>query len=367
MGVGTASAWALTGDLGVLGYVAGSERPAPDSATLRGRPGEVPPGWTFTDDPTWDFYLSAVSPSLVGSQPPDSFTDPLLLPRSTLVIWPGLDARTRSGMAVLVALIAAPLLAWPILDRRRRRWILAWGIFGVLLVAGSIMLYVVADTYVPQRTAGRRLIPYLTLIPVVAATVLIWGTGRVVVPFWRALLPQQRAVRSVLGGALLALLTIGAISASPAVESGDEDREASLSPAGYAAFRWMADNLPPDARILANAYTDGSIAAVIRRVGIIDGRAVYLENPTFLAESTALSLGARVVFGTPTAPGAATYLDREKVTHLLVATAGRTGIDLGGYPLFATDLTALRSDSRFDLVRSFDDGRLLLLEVVPAG
>ena len=64
------------------------------------------------------------------------------------------------------------------------------------------------------------------------------------------------------------------------------------------------------------------MAAVAHRVGIVDGRAVYLENPTFLAESTALCLGARVVFGTPAAPGAATYLDRERVTHLLVATDG---------------------------------------------
>ena len=37
-------------------------------------------------------------------------------------------------------------------------------------------------------------------------------------------------------------------------------------------------------RLLANAYTDGAVAAVAHRVGIVDGRAVYLENPTFLAE-----------------------------------------------------------------------------------
>ena len=127
----------------------------------------------------------------------------------------------------------------------------------------------------------------------------------------------------------------------------------------------MADHLPPGARILANAYTDGSIAAVTKRVGIVDGRAVYLEDPGFLAESTALVLGARVVFATPEAAGAATYLERERVTHLLVATEGPLGRDLGGYLLFDTDLVAIRSDPRFRLVQSFDADRLQLFEVVP--
>ena len=129
----------------------------------------------------------------------------------------------------------------------------------------------------------------------------------------------------------------------------------------------MASELPADARILANAYTDGAIAAVSGRTGIVDGRAVYLEDPAFLAESTALALGARVVFGTPSAPGAASFLEREGVTHLLVATDPVDGTDLGGYLPFATDVAAIRADPRFRLVREFDDGRLLLFEVVGAG
>jgi hypothetical protein len=91
---------------------------------------------------------------------------------------------------------------------------------------------------------------------------------------------------------------------------------------------------------------------------------VYLEDPRFLAESTSLALGARVVFATPSAPGAGTFLAREGVTHLLVATDGPLGTDLGGYLLFDTDVAAIRADPRFRLVREFDGGRLLLFEVV---
>jgi hypothetical protein len=257
------------------------------------------------------------------------------------------------------------LLAWPFLDARRRRFLLTWAVFAVLLVAGSVLLFTLSDTYVPQRTAGRRLMPYLLFVPVVAMTVSLWIAGRLTAPYWRALLPGRREGRRrvVVAGLAMAALTVGAVSASANPGAIAEEREAALSPTGYAAYRWMDEQLPPDARVLANAYTDGSIAAVTGRVGLVDGRAVYLEDPAFLAESTALVLGARVVFATPESAGAATYLVRERVTHLLVATEGPLGRDLGGYLLFDTDVEAIRADPRFQLLRTFDDDRLLLFEV----
>jgi hypothetical protein len=206
--------------------------------------------------------------------------------------------------------------------------------------------------------------PYLLFVPVVAMTLALWVTGRLLAPAWRVLVPIRG--RALAAGLALALLTVGAVSASPLTVEGADEGDAALSQTGYDAYRWMDANLPPETRLLANAYTDGAVAAVAHRVGIVDGRAVYLENPTFLAESTALCLGARVVFGTPAAPGAATYLDRERVTHLLVATNGPNGTDLGGYLLFDTDVAALRADPRLRLIQSFGDGRLLLFEVTGA-
>jgi hypothetical protein len=359
--LGAATGWLLTGQSRVLGYAVGGGQP-PDLGAARGRPGEVPAGWTFTDDPTWDFYTASVAPALDGTPPPDSFTDSLLLPRSILVVWPGLDGQTRSGFVVLGALVIAPFLAWPLLDARRRRFLLGWAIFAGLLIVGSILLYKLSHTYVPQRTGGRRLLPYLLLVPVVAMTVGLWILGRLSAPAWRGLFPGRgRAVAAALA---LAILTTGAVSASPRADPTTVERDPALSQAGYDAYRWMAAELPADARILANAYTDGAIAAVTGRMGIVDGRAVYLEDRAFLAESTSLCLGARVVFATPSAPGAGTFLARERVTHILVATDGPLGSDLGGYLLFDTDVAAIRADPRFHLVRDFDGGRLLLFEVV---
>lgn len=132
---------------------------------------------------------------------------------------------------------------------------------------------------------------------------------------------------------------------------------------GYEAYTWIAANTPTYARILANAYTDGSVAGLGRRTGIIDGRAVYLENRAFLAESTALVLAARVVFLAPNSPPAAAFLQREAVDYLLVAGPSASGSDLGGYGPFETDFGALASGGRYTLVRAFGDGRLLLYKV----
>ena len=361
--LGAAGGWALTGESHILGYALGQAEPPPADLE-HGRPGEVPSGWTFTDDPTWDFYVASVAPALNGQPPPDQFTDTLMLPRSLVHIWPGLDGRVRSGLVVLLLLTIAPALAWPFLDARRRRFVLGWALFAAGLVIGCLLLFAIADTYVPGRTPGRRLMPYLLFVPVVAMTVVLWVIGRLLAPAWRVLVPVRG--RALAAGLALALLTAGAVSASPLAVAGADEGDSALSQTGYDAYRWIDANLPPDTRLLANAYTDGAVAAVAHRVGIVDGRAVYLENPAFLAESTALALGARVVFGTPAAPGATSYLERERVTHLLVATNGPAGTDLGGYTLFDTDLEGLRADPRLRLVRSFGGDRLLLFEVTGA-
>ena len=364
LAVGALGNLAATGQLRVLGYVTGAppaEAPAPP---LPPRPDEIPPGWTFTDDPTWDFYVAAVAPGQLGREAPASFLDRRLLPRAILHVWPGLDGRSGALLVVLGGLLGAPLLAWPWLDPRRRRAILGAWVFAVGLLAGSYLLFAISDTYVPARSGPRRLMPYELLLPVVSLVVALWGLDRLLRPAWRALLPRRGA--SLAAGALLAVLTVAAVMPAPD-PFVDDDPEPGLTSTGYEAYRWLDANLPPGARILANAYTDGSLAALAGRVGIVDGRAVYLEDRAFLAESTALVLGARVVFAQPSSAGAVAYLARERVDYLLVAGPGASGADLGGYLPFGTDLDALRAGGRYTLVRTFGDGRLLLFRVGPAG
>ncbi len=360
LAVGAVGSFAATGQVRVLGYAAGAGR---EGLAIQPPPAdEVPAGWSASGDPTWDFYVAAVAPGQAG-RPPASFFDARLLPRAILHVWPGLDARSRALLIVLVALLAGPLLAWPWLDPRRRRALVVAWVFAVGLFVGSYLLFALSNTYVPARTGPRRLMPYELVLPVVSLIIVMWGLDRLLRPGWRALFPRRGA--TVAAGLFLAVLTVAAIVPAPD-PIVDDAPEPGLTVVGYDAYRWLDANLPAGARILANAYTDGSIAALGRRVGIIDGRAVYLEDRPFLAEATRLALGARVVFADPTGPGAASYLTRERIDYLLVAGPGASGADLGGYLPFSTDLDALAKGGRYSLVRTFGDDRLLLFRVGPA-
>ncbi|HEY3334193.1 MAG TPA: hypothetical protein VGK16_03060 [Candidatus Limnocylindrales bacterium] len=362
--VGSIASYALTGELRIAGYVAGDR--SADARPPLPPPDEIPPGWTFTDDPTWDFNVAAVAPAVVGTEAPNRFLDSRLLPRSIVWIWPGLDGRMLVDLALLALLCVAPILAWPWLDARRRRLVVLMVVFGAALAAGSYLLFAISSTYVPMRTGPRRLMPYELLVPVLASLAVLWGLERLLRPGWTALLGRGRWASGAAGLVALVLLGGAIVPASPGTV---DDPEPGLTPAGYEAYRWIAANVPADARILTNAYTDGSVAALAERVGIVDGRAVYLEDPAFLAESTALVLGARTLFLDPGGSFAARYVARHDVGYLLVAdpAAGGTAADLGGYTPFVTDVASLGSADGYTLVRSFAGGRLLLYAVDSPG
>jgi hypothetical protein len=164
VGLGSVALFAATGHPGAFGYLASGPRSA--AAIVHPEPSEIPAGWTFSDDPTWDFYVAAVAPNYLGVAAPASFRDARLLPRSILRVWAGIDGRTRPGLIALIVLALTPIIAWRWLDARRRRAIVVWLTFGGALVLGSYLLFAISDTYVPQRTGGVRHRPSLVFIPV---------------------------------------------------------------------------------------------------------------------------------------------------------------------------------------------------------
>ena len=354
--VGSAINAIVAGEFRLVGYLTSARDVSQPIPVER-----IPPGWTFSGDPTWDFYVASVAPALDGQPPPSNFFGSALLPRSILNVWPGLDARGRGDLVTLGLLLATPLVVWPWLDHRRRRFIAAWWVFGAALLAGSWLFFTISHTYVPARIGPRRLMPYELVVPAMSAVLMLFVLDRLVRNGWRRLFPRRGAM--VAAGAALALLTIAATAPAPPSSLAGPPDEPALSQVGYDALRWIDRNLPVDARILTNAYTDGSMLAVARRAAILDGRAVYLENPAFLAESTSLALGARVLFADPNGAAAGAYLADERVTYVLVATRGPNGNDVGGYLLMDTNLPALQESGRYTQVRSFGDGRVLLFEV----
>ena len=288
----------FAGEFRLLGYVTATRHAPPPVPAER-----IPPGWKFSSDPTRNFYVASVAPALDGQPPPRNFVGSSLLPRAILDVWPGLDARGRGDLITLGGLLVAPLLLWPRLDRRRRRFMLAWSLFGVGLLVGSWLLFSISKTYVPARVGPRRLMPYELFVPVMSAVLLLFGLDRLLRPGWRLLLPRRGAM--VAAGIVLAIVTIGAAAPAPkSVLNDDQADEPGLSTVGYDALRWIDANLPQDARLLTNAYTDGSILAVAHRQAILDGRAVYLEDADFLAASTARSSGRGSSSPIPVPPGA---------------------------------------------------------------
>jgi hypothetical protein len=349
----------LTGRGGLLEYVSGAASGEP--ATVEIDPTLLPEGWVLSADPTWNFNIAAVAGGQSGTAPPRSFTDRRLLSRENLHVWPALDARTGPGLVALAAILLVPMLAWPWLDPRRRSLVVILAIFAVGLLAGAWLLNAISDTYVPRRIGARRLLPYELLVPVGAAMVgvllLARGLGR--------FLDRVRVAPATRG--LLAAIGIAAVIFLPLASStraADEEESTGITARGYAAYEWLRANLSPDARILANAYTDGSLTLLSARTGILDGRAVYLEDPPFLSEATSLLLGGRRFFGDPSNPGSDAYLALADADYLLVATTPDSGFDLGGYRPFVTDLQAINADPRFSFVRELADGSLRLYQVL---
>ena len=354
--VGALANAAVAGEFRLAGYASASLTAADVPRPPADR---IPTDWELSGDPTWDFFVAATGPA--ERDPPTAFTDPRLLPRSTLHVWPRVDGMTTLGLAVLVALLLAPIVGWPRLDARRRRALVTWLTFGIGLFAGSYLVFALSDWYVPQRVGGRRLMPYELFVPVVAATLTIWLADGWLRPIW-ARLPGMAA--RVVPLAIGATVTLAVIAAPVGAR---ETEEPGLTRLGSDAFDWMRANLPPDSRILTNAYTDGSVTLLSGNVGILDGRAVYLEDAEFLGETTSLLLGARTFFLEPDADAAARFLADENVDYLLVVGPDGSSSDLAGYRPFPTDFDAIAADSRYTLVQRFGEQRLMLFRVEPPG
>ncbi len=209
--IGSLANVAIAGEARLLGYATGGH----DLSNVPPVPVErIPPNWPLTGDPTWDFNVAAAQPGQLGAAPPTSFTDPRVLPRTTLNIWPALNGTTTAGRFALILLVLTPLAMWRWLDARRRQLVVIWLIFGVGLFIGSWLLFERSDTYVPARAGGRRLMRYELMVPVMAAVIAAWMVDRRVLaaalrsrfpgwagairaavgPSWRS--PSSRCLRS---------------------------------------------------------------------------------------------------------------------------------------------------------------------------
>jgi hypothetical protein len=131
-----------------------------------------------------------------------------------------------------------------------------------------------------------------------------------------------------------------------------EPRAGGLSAGALDTYRWISQNLPFQARILANGYTEGALGMLSQRMGLLDGRTPFAQPDPWRAEAIHLLSRSRAFFRRPassTVPGGATYV-----------AAARPGVNLGG-SYFPTNFRALARDP--GLQRIHETGGVTLYRV----
>ncbi|MBA3779601.1 MAG: hypothetical protein H0X16_09960 [Chloroflexi bacterium] len=281
-----------------------------------GRPaqGEAAAG---LDDQSWRVYRAIIGPD-APAEPPGPPADPAYLAPTARFPWFGIDFLGPSGalLGVLLLAAAAVVLArhgTPVPRGSRDRpegQLLLFGLAVIaMLLIGSLALFMLFPTYVPRRIGLRRLLPYeiVGLAAILTAGVLATKAA------WVESRPEsgsssldrdppaplgRRGALTLGVGLACAIVAIGLMGASASrlmvnVEAG------SISYDGRDAYLWLARNAPSDSRILVNGYTDGVVAGLAERPGIVDGRAPYGEDPGWVAQAERDANLARDFFARP--------------------------------------------------------------------
>jgi hypothetical protein len=248
-------------------------------------------------DQTWAVFNSLVESA---DRPlPALPTDPAYLAASARFPWPALDLLSPLGLLIpiLAGLAIYAVARGPADPRTRRLLVFGFVVVGLLVVA-SIAIFVFFPTYIPRRIGVRRFLPYAALG--VSAVFAAGGATAVT----GLLLSRRSGLRNirwapVLAGTLCLVFAIGVMGAGSLRTFRDRGPRAADVLAGRDAYRWIAGNTPSQARVLVSGYTDGVVAALAQRPGVIDGRAPYGEDKAWIDQATRDSRLARRFFAAP--------------------------------------------------------------------
>jgi Ca2+/Na+ antiporter len=325
-------------------------------------------------DLTWQLYAAVWRPREVDA-PPDQPCADAFFTGTHREPWAALAIRDPTPwqlalLAGLLVLTSVPYLGVAARGRRRvvgRSQALRAFTVGTILILGTLLIVTAIcelyDTYVPQRTGMLRIQPYYTLGLAGVVGLLGWLSSRGSFALLR-LLPFLRTGRRRVR--LAAFLAVGLVSLAlvPLMKTETPEGTASgISPAAYEAYRWLDHHAPPDAVVLANAFTDGQIAAISHRTGWLDGRLPFLEGPAFIRDSVTMLMEARRYFSKP---GPETRVGNDVIDYVVAA---EPTVYLGGpyarrVNPFLTDPRKLDEQPDLRLVATFGRGSVHVYEVV---
>jgi hypothetical protein len=285
--------------------------------------------------------------------------------------WFYFDIHARSSIFLMIGalvLIGGAFLwqAPPRLSRlpaSLKRALITWSLFGIGVYLLAVLICVYYSTWVPQRVGPMRLMPYWALIFPIFLAAVGWGAARLLTDGGSGIGRLKKVLAPRLDGwmgagvavvpALLvsaaAIWTFTTISATqdrgvPAFYIS-EPRAGGLSQGALDSYQWISENLPSNALVLANGYTEGALGMLSRRTGLLDGRTPFAQPNPWRAEAIRWLGQARAFFLSPTqteVPGNAGYV--------LVA---KQSVNLGG-SYFPTDFAAVERDRSLEKVYSFE-------------
>jgi hypothetical protein len=199
------------------------------------------------------------------------------------------------GLVAVLLLFLAPRPLRPVAIAGFAMWV------SLLIVA--IYMSSAYETYVPGSFGRRRLWSYSTFFPLVIGVSLLEVALRLLskVKSW---------ISTIVAALIVCIALVGA--KPPPIDRNDRKKGAH----SVVAMNWISENLPCDARLMANQRTGGTFQAMTGRVAVTEGMAPYLR-PEMLVEVTELLFDGRAFFEDPA--GNESVLNEYGVTYVLVA------------------------------------------------
>jgi hypothetical protein len=209
-------------------------------------------------------------------------------------------ASGRYGLLAL-ALLAAASIAMVVVNRPFLPLaLMAWGVAAVTLVVTFVFSYRYG-TQIPANFGVRRLYDYIAFVPALLIPALLETVARPLV--------RRRAAVAVALTVLVGVLAVGAVAARVPNRSVPE------AAAGVRMFRSVADVVPCDARMLANARTAGSWQSWTGRRAVTEGMSPFLR-PRIMERILPILVQANEFFADPQANG--DFLESEDVDYVVV-------------------------------------------------
>jgi hypothetical protein len=237
---------------------------------------EMNDGWYELPGKIFDQYILRSLATKVGGS----------LPAVILII---------TGLLALLLLFLAPQPLRPVAMAGFAMWA------SLLIIA--IFMSSSYDTYVPGNFAQRRLWSYAGFFLLVVVVGLLEVTLQ--------LLTRVRSWIPVIAAVLI--LSVALIGAKPPPVPRNFRKAGADS---VRAMNWVSENLPCNARLLANQRTGGTFQSMTGRVAVTEGMAPYLR-PEMLGEVIQLLHDGKAFFENPALN--ALVLDEHGVDYVLVA------------------------------------------------